>query len=75
MGCSASRAAQRRCACAEGCIPRHLICVALALRAVLPFTWIGSTVAADGSGYEFLGDMVLKVDKINRQVGYFGRCF
>lgn len=24
--------------------------------------------AADGSGYEFLGDMVLKVDKINRQV-------
>lgn len=25
--------------------------------------------AADGSGYEFLGDMVLKVDKINHQVG------
>lgn len=25
--------------------------------------------AADGSGYEFLADMVLKVDKLNAQVG------
>lgn len=33
-------------------------------------------LAADGSGYEFLGDMVLKVDKINRQVGLriWGAC-
>ena len=31
--------------------------------------------AADGSGYEFMGDSVLQVDKINRQVGKAGgRC-
>ncbi len=28
-----------------------------------------SARAADGSGYEFLADMVLKVDKLNQQVG------
>lgn len=34
--------------------------------------------AVDGSGYKFMGDMVLEVDKLNPQVGsvavYIGRC-